>query len=227
MGKEELEATIAAFEISGRTIDNWILIFAVGVALCLSAEVVFSVAHWGNEQKLRPLRALQSQLHENELAKLAAETARLSTEGDVARKETAEAKLQLEQLKKQVGPRNLNWNASVDAMKGAPRVRLEILYVADDNDSMHLAQQIQLACSAAGWELPSRNPIQRPPGWSEPLAMAVDGQPTGVTIVSRSPTPADSIEAAISAGIGRVGAHHNGPYAPPVGTARIVVAPRP
>jgi hypothetical protein len=138
----------------------------------------------------------------------------------------ATSELETARLKKELGPRNLNWNDFVMAIKGAAQVQLEILYVADDADSMELAQQIQLACSAAGWGMPPRSPIQRPADWSEPLAMAVDGQPKGVTVVSRYPTPADGITKAILAGLGQGSAHSDGPHAPPVGTVRIVIAPK-
>ncbi len=154
------------------------------------------------------------------VVKLQREEIRLSNE------RIAAAELETARIKKEFGPRNLDWNAFVTALKGAAQVQLEILYVADDSDSMQLAQQIQLACSAAGWGMPTRNPIHRPPGWSEPLAMAVDGQPSGVTVVSRSPTPDDGIAAAVAAGLGGVSKHTNGPHAPPIGTVRIVVAPK-
>jgi hypothetical protein len=45
MGKEEIEAAISALEVWGRTVDNWVLICAAGVAIFLAAEVVFSVSH--------------------------------------------------------------------------------------------------------------------------------------------------------------------------------------
>lgn len=131
------------------------------------------------------------------------------------------------ELKKRVEPRKLNWNSFVEILRSARRVRLEIMYVADDNDSMQLAQQIQQAASATGWEEPSRNPIERPNGWSESLAMSVDGQPTGVTVVAAFGTPTDKVEGAIQAGLGSVATHIGGAHAPPPGVIRIVVAPKP
>jgi len=154
------------------------------------------------------------------VVKLQREELRLSNE------RIATSELEAARIKKEFGPRNLDWNAFVTALKGAAQVQLEILYVADDSDSMELAQQIQLACSAAGWGMPPRNPIQRPPGWHEPLAMAVDGQPKGVTVVSQGLTPSDGIAKAVGAGLGQVSTHSNGAHAPPAGTVRIVVAPK-
>jgi hypothetical protein len=46
MGKAEVEAAIKVLEDLGRTVDNWVLICAAGVAIFLAAEVVFSVIHW-------------------------------------------------------------------------------------------------------------------------------------------------------------------------------------
>lgn len=144
----------------------------------------------------------------------------------VSNERIAAAELETERLRTEFGPRNLKWNAFVTELQSAAKVQLEISYVTDNSNSMELAQQIQLAASAAGWGMPPRNPIQRPSGWSEPLAMAVDGQPKGVTVVSRFPTPADGISKAIIAGLGQGAEHANGPHAPPVGTVKIVVAPR-
>jgi hypothetical protein len=255
MGKEEVEAAIDALEAWGRTIDLWVMICAIGVAIFLSGEVFFSVAHWLNDRNLVPLRAEQSRLHEVELAQLGAaaanaakETARLSVEAETAKgaiasanARAAEAELRIRKLE----PRNLNWAAFVDALLAAPRSKVEVLYFADDFDSMALAQQIALAIKAAGWEEPYRGPIKRPPDWSESTPMAVDGQPTGVTVVARlgperesvssgNILPADSEPAtsftamrrAIMFGTGRVATWTNGPHAPPYGTIRIVVAPR-
>jgi hypothetical protein len=170
------------------------------------------------------------------------EIARLSTEADQAKARTAEAELRIKQLE----PRNLNWSAFVEALRSAPRSNVEVLYFADDFDSMALAQQIALAIKEAGWDEPFRGPIKRPLDWSESTPMAVDGQPTGVTVVARlgpedqaaimsgkmSPEDADpttpfaAIRRAVSLGTGRVSTWTNGPHAPPFGTIRIVVAPR-
>jgi hypothetical protein len=154
---------------------------------------------------------------------------------------TAEAELRIKRLE----PRNLNWSAFVGALNKAPQSKVEILYFADDFDSMALAQQIALAIKAAGWEEPFRGPIKRPIDWSESTPMAVDGQPTGVTIAARTgpereaimsgnmltadtepPTPFTAMRRAIMLGTGRVATWTNGPHAPPYGTLRIVVAPR-
>jgi hypothetical protein len=77
MGKTELDGAIGSLEALGRTIDNWVLVCAIVVAIFLAAEVIFSVAHWQNEVRVRPLRIAQAQLHADELAQLNNETARL------------------------------------------------------------------------------------------------------------------------------------------------------
>ncbi len=91
MGKAEIEAAIKTLEGWSRTVDNWVLICAAGVAIFLAAEVVFSVIHWRTENKLRPLRVTQSQLHEDELVKLNNDTVRLSAEAEAAKSEIATA----------------------------------------------------------------------------------------------------------------------------------------
>jgi hypothetical protein len=116
----------------------------------------------------------------------------------------------------------------VDAFRGAPRSNVEVLYFADDFDSMALAQQIALAIKEAGWDEPFRVPITRPASWSESTPMAVDGEPTGVTVVARlgpedqvailsermsqddpNPmTPFAAIRRAVSLGTGRVATRH-------------------
>jgi len=249
MGKDEVEVAIRALEGWSRTIDNWVLICAAGVAIFLAAEVVFSVVHWRNENRLRPLRVTQAQLHADELVRLNNDTARLSAEAESAKGQiakanarTAEAELRIRRLE----PRNLNWSAFVDALRNTPQCSVEILYFADDFDSMSLAGQIDLAMRAAGWPEPSRNPIEKPLDWTGSTPMAVDGQPTGVTLVARDKTrradefsagnmlPQNSgpltpfivMERAILAGIGKLATWVNGAHAPPEGMLRIVVAPR-
>jgi hypothetical protein len=153
----------------------------------------------------------------------------------------AETELRIKKLE----PRNLNWTAFVDALRDAPQSKVEVLYYADDFDSMALAQQIALAIKAAGWEEPFRGPIKRPADWTQSTPMAVDGQPTGVTVVGRrgperetvtsgtmlggdvDPTTSlGAMQRAVLLGTGRAATWTNGPHAPPYGTIRIVVAPR-
>lgn len=97
MDKVSVEAAITALEATGRTIDNWVLIFAAGVAICLTVEVVFSVAHWQNEKRLRSLRAELARIHTEELTNL-------KTVAEEAKARAKEAELALEKFK---APRTL------------------------------------------------------------------------------------------------------------------------
>jgi hypothetical protein len=94
MEKDALEAAIGALESSIRTIDFWVLFFAVIVAASFTFEAVFSVAHFLKDRKLPPLRAELARIHAKESLKL---------EGDVAdaKERAAKAELALEQFKAQ------------------------------------------------------------------------------------------------------------------------------
>jgi len=101
MSKEEVEVAISALEASVRTIDFWVLIFSIGVAVSLAAEVILGVAHWQKETQLRPLRAEQARLHAIEIADL----------GKIAEeaKRTAETeRLARVQLEERLAPRRLS-----------------------------------------------------------------------------------------------------------------------
>ena len=77
MGKEEVEAAIAAVEKTVRTIDTWILWCTLLVALGVAGELALGIAHWIKDRELRPFRVLQSQLHEKELLELTLKAALL------------------------------------------------------------------------------------------------------------------------------------------------------
>ena len=230
----------------------WSNAFFLGsiIALVLLGATEFA-SHFYSEREYKLASDEQEatrRTHENEIAKLQVEAEKLRAEAEAskaaiagANARAAEAELRIKKLE----PRNLNWTAFVDALRPAPQSKVEVLYYADDFDSMALAQQIALAIKAAGWEEPLREPIKRPADWSGPTPMAVDGQPTGVTVVARRgpererigggtmlaadvdpKTSFGAMQRAVLLGTGRVAAWTNGPHAPPDGTIRIVVAPR-
>jgi hypothetical protein len=66
MGKDEVEAAISALETSIATLDTWVLVFAALVAIGVVGEAVLGVRHWMLDGRLRTVRHLESQLHENE-----------------------------------------------------------------------------------------------------------------------------------------------------------------
>ena len=155
-----------------------------GVVLTLAVEFVALKLAEPHKTKIEAARELQT-------AQLVKDAARLTTEGDVARKETAEAKLQLEQLRKQMGPRTISPDALTADLEGVPTKKPEILYVRDVPDAFGLIMQMYAGLYKAGWvsDKPLL-PIEPPPAGSHlsrvPLAMAAGGQPAGVSVVARA-----------------------------------------
>ena len=117
-------------------------------------------------------------------------TARLSLRIEEESKERVKAELELERLKKQVGPRRLDREAFLKALAGQPKAPVQILYLRDDADSLEFAQEIENQLRRAGWTVTTREPIPVAPGSGPdiPITMSVGGQPSGVTVVARSIT---------------------------------------
>jgi len=226
MDKAGVEAAINTLESWGRTIDNWVLIFAALVAICLTVEVVFSVAHWLNERQLRPLRTQLSQFNAKEIAELNNETAR---------------------LRKQVGPRQIDGEEFKKRLEGKPAAPVEIMFPREDVEAFHLARQFRDVLRLSGWKAPE--PVPVPPGdvprlLNQPSIASVGASSVGVTVVMRADTNADfetirdikgstSLNAlvdAISQSLGSASAAAAGPdtfHVPPPGVLRIVVGPKP
>jgi hypothetical protein len=225
----------------GLALDSWNNLMVLSLGLGAIAAVIVGISTYAVIKLQRAEAEDASAAFEQYKLGVSAQAETAKSEIAKANARTAEAELRIKRLE----PRNLNWSAFVDALHEAPQSKVEIVYFADDFDSMALAQQIALAIKAAGWEEPFRGPIKKPADWSEPTPMAVDGQPTGVTIVARlgsereaimsgnmlpsdaePSTPFTAMRHAIMLGTGRVATWTNGPHAPPYGTLRIVVAPR-
>ncbi|TWB20018.1 hypothetical protein FBZ99_101809 [Rhizobium sp. ERR 1071] len=178
-----------------------------------------------------------------------AETARARESAAQSNERAAEAELKLEQLRKQVGPRHLDRVKFSEALNGQPSAPVEVLYITDDQEAFELSQEIRQSLEAVGWQILKHAPIPKdlPLASSLPsAAMAVGGQPTGVTIVVHDATsveldaasdrmlgknwvktPWTVLSGAISDGLGQVSGHVGGSEAPPAGTIRIVIAAKP
>jgi hypothetical protein len=111
MTKEEVDAAITALENWGRALDSWTLLCAIGIAVFLALGVVLGFAHWINEKHLRPLRIEHVRLHDLQVSVLQRDTARLTTEAEIAREaigdanaRALEAQAELEKLR---APRRL------------------------------------------------------------------------------------------------------------------------
>lgn len=156
----------------------------------------------------------------------------------------AKATLDLEQLRAQVGPRQFNRPAFLDALGGEAAGNVEIVYLRNDPECFDVAQQLWHLLEDANWHVAPPTPIFDG-RQVQPAPMNADGQPSGLTVVASIGSPAEAdasqlralsqpwvhtpftvLEYAIERGIGRVAAHINGPNRPPEGTLRVVVAPR-
>jgi hypothetical protein len=156
----------------------------------------------------------------------------------------ATAVLKLEQLRAQVGPRQFNRAAFLEALRGETVGSVQIVYLRNDPECFDVAQQVWHLLEDARWQVTPPSPIFDGRN-NQPAAMNVDGQPTGLTVVAsiQSPAEADAellrangqawvrtpfttLTYAIERGIGRVATHINGPNRPAPGTLRVVVAPR-
>jgi hypothetical protein len=170
MTKEAVDAAIAALETWGRTVDNWVLICAAGVAVFLAAEVVFSVAHWINERNLRPLRVLQSNFHVKELITL-------GKSADEAKERAAQAELALEKYK---APRSISVelrNRIVEQMKQFAPQEYMGRVSAGSYDAWDLWREISLALELAGWKrIPPIPPVGQPP-YGPPATTALAAMP--------------------------------------------------
>jgi hypothetical protein len=159
--------------------------------------------------------------------------------------ESAEkARLELEQLRAQVGPRQFNRQAFLETLRGETAGTVTVVYLRNDPECFDVAQQIWHLLEDAGWTVSPPAPIFDG-RHEQPAPMNVGGQPSGVTVVASTNsqaeadavqlrfehrpwvhTPFTTLTYAIERGIGKVATDLNGPNRPRAGTLRVVVAPR-
>jgi len=159
----------------------------------------------------------------------------------------ATTELALEQLRKKVGPRRIEAAAFLKSLEGKPNAPVEIMFPKENGEAFQLAIQFRDLFRAAQWAV--SEPIPVPPTdiprlANQPSHMAAGGQPVGIAVVVRADsqqdfkqysdqataTPANAISAAILGAFGGVSGMAAGPevfQAPPQGTVRIVVGPKP
>src|SRR3569833_1350185 len=101
MGTEALGATISALELWSRTLNNWMLICAAGVAIFLVAEATLLISHWLNQNRLSLLRAQQASFYAEELVKL-------RESADQEKQRAAKAELRAANAASALGARTLN-----------------------------------------------------------------------------------------------------------------------
>jgi hypothetical protein len=215
---------------------NWMLIASLVVGVIATFGVVLS-------------SSVKEQFAAARISANEVETARAKESAARSNERAAEAELKLEQLRNQIAPRHLDRTKFIDALKGQPSAPVEVMYITEDAEAFEFAQQIRQALEAAGWQVTKYGPIPRDLKIANSLpstAMAVGGQPSGVTIVVHdlSPDEQDAVSRkmagkdwiktpwtvlsnATEEGIGRVSGHSGGADAPPAGILRIVVAAKP
>ncbi len=159
----------------------------------------------------------------------------------------AKAEGALRNLQLQVGWRWVNPTVFLEVLAGQPHGKVEILYLRNDPECFDVSIQLRQLLTQAGWKVERWDSIPEAEG-GEPIAMAVDGQPSGITLVARSVTPeermaADKVigdenatdwvktpytvlEVGLFKAVGKVNSHIAGPHAPAADLLRIVVAPR-
>jgi hypothetical protein len=101
----------------------------------------------------------------------------------------ANAGLKAEQLRKELGPRRLQREIF---LKKIAEARVEIMYLRDDPECFDLAQQVWRALEDAKWDVTPPIPIPVSAASLRPTAMAVDAQPSGVTVVVHGITEAEA-----------------------------------
>jgi len=160
MGKVTVDAAIGALETWGRSLDTWILVFAVFVAVSLAAEAVVSVMHWQNENKLRPLRAEQSRIHEEELARLNNETAKLTKAATDAKIEQETLEADNLALQTSLRPRRLSFVGWADDLGRVAAIKeglrkfpgtVAFIQVVPDFEARTFANDIASVLNEVGW----------------------------------------------------------------------------
>ncbi|HWW05064.1 hypothetical protein [Collimonas sp.] len=172
----------------------------------------------------------------------------LKLELSASAERVAAAELKTEQLRKQLGPRQIQRDLFLKAIEGQPQAHVEIVYLRDDPECFDVAQQIWRVLQDAKWEVVAPVPIPQNASIASqqnPTAISVDGQPSGVTVVTHSVseqeaeagskqmlgvpwerTPWTVLMNALNQSLGRIGGSGGGSNSPPEGTLRVVVAPR-
>jgi hypothetical protein len=209
---------------------GWWSNFWFGASLCSLAflGICELISHRYSERKDELAAQQQTDTqnqHDDDIARLQLQAAQ-------AHERAAEAELKLEQLRKQLGPRQLNPETFRKAMEGKPKARVKILYVRDDPDSYDLAGQIFLSLLVLKWDVESPSPVlpnDTHPFSTVPNAMAAGGSPWGVSIVSNcnlsdENTPYSALRNAFAKSLGSAGGKLDETL--PKDLLLIIVAPR-
>jgi hypothetical protein len=170
-------------------IEHWMFL---GVVLTLALEFIALKFAEPHKEKLEHHR-------ESRLAELRTESERLSKEAETARKETAAAQLQLQQMR---SPRRLDFEKLKAGIEGVEPQFFEVLYDQSAADASFLAGAISVALRSAGWKTDQKLPAPLTPqlGPSDlrdvyqllPLTeQAGSGTPWGVSVITKGPISED------------------------------------
>jgi hypothetical protein len=165
--------------------------------LTLGVSEVVSHRYTGRKDELTEREQIAAQRrHDVDIAYAHERAAQLEKDAEIARKETAEAKLQLEQLRKQAAARRIKREEFIALLEGKPKLPVEIMFAKDDGEAFQLSLEIRDSLRAAKWEVgePFPIPLVTEPSLSQlPSAMAVGGQPAGVTVAAYSVSPEEAM----------------------------------
>lgn len=200
------------------------------------------------------MAGIREQFSNERIAANEASAARAIADSDIAKAQASdaiarqkEAELQLERLRAKMGPRQIDSAIFLATLEGKPKALVEIMFPKEDGESFMLAIQFRDHLRVAKWDV--GEPISVPHTdiprlANQPSHMAAGAQATGVAVVVRADTqedvnrasdfkantPINALRDAIVKTLGGVAGYAGGPdvfSAPPLGTVRIVVGPKP
>jgi hypothetical protein len=240
------------WNVTAEGADFWFSIFSW---LLVAAAICVGVATYG----VTVMGSAKEHFSSERIAANEAETKRAIADSDNAREgaakaneaaafaneRAASAELELEKIKQQARPRQLNGALLVEALEGKPKAPVEILFPRDDSEAFALAMQIRDFLKLAHWEVLEPSAISSEhiaPRLSRyPTVMGAGGQPSGVSVVARPLTPDDfsreegdvpdtpfkSLKNALLKSLGQLSSTESLGEGPPAGILRIVVGPKP
>jgi hypothetical protein len=231
----------------GLGLDFWnnIMVGCLAAGACAALIVVFS--QWV---------IIRLQKSEAQEAAAAFERFRLQTSKEIAdaNAKQKEAELKLEELRVKMGPRHIDGPAFIAALAGKPKAPVEIMFPKEDGEAFLLSLAIRDVLRGAQWQ--ASEPVPVPPTdiprlKNQPSHMAAGAQAMGVGLVVRANTQEDfkvfgetfklgddpepniplrALQIAFLKSFGGVAGYAAGSDvfdAPPPGTIRIVVGPKP
>jgi len=221
------EMSLATASLVG-TIANWVLLVSL-LSGVLSTFVIVKTSdvkedHWAEDRRISNERI-----------------AELTTQGDLARKETAQAKLELQQLR---FPRRLDSDKLKAGIEGIPPQFFEVLYDQSAADGSILAFQIFAVLGIVGWKTDQKlpaplTPQQGPDNLRDvyqllPLVQQAGGSLWGVSVVTKAPITEDpkaperilamTLLASVASPVQIVGGAKDETM--PAGKIRIIVGPK-